>query len=155
MYSISGSAGTAVFLSVTTESKTLSADVTSNAVESGGEVNDHAVAKPVKLDVTGVVSEAGRLALEALQAARSLVTYQGKDSLNGCVITSLKLSSSSQPASRRVYIPVPFRCRRCAAFRRKRYHLPELFLRKRCPLKPGKRHQKPRKVPRRAARMGC
>ena len=39
MYSISGSAGTAVFLSVTTESKTLSADVTSNAVESGGEVN--------------------------------------------------------------------------------------------------------------------
>ena len=98
MYSISGSAGTAVFLSVTTESKTLSADVTSNAVESGGEVNDHAVAKPVKLDVTGVVSEAGRLALEALQAARSLVTYQGQDSLNGCVITSLKLSSSSKLA---------------------------------------------------------
>lgn len=98
MYSISGGAGTAVFLSITAESKSLSTDVTSNAVESGSEINDHAIAKPVKLDVTGIVSEAGRLALEALQAARGLVTYQGKDMLTSCVITSLKLSSSSKQA---------------------------------------------------------
>lgn len=97
-YTISGSSGTAVLLTVTSESKSLSADVTSNAVESGADIADHAVAKPLKYDLSGNVTEAGKIALERLMAARDLVTYTGKDVIGSCIITSLKITSSAKMA---------------------------------------------------------
>lgn len=55
-YILSGDSGTVVFDrtgTITNESPTMSSQVTSNPIEGGGKITDHAVLDPIKFSITG------------------------------------------------------------------------------------------------------
>ena len=72
-YILSGDSGTVVFDrtgTITNESPTMSSQVTSNPIEGGGKITDHAVLDPIKFSITGIVSTAaGYATLEAMWGA--------------------------------------------------------------------------------------
>lgn len=93
-YILSGDSGTVVFDrtgTITNESPTMSSQVTSNPIEGGGKITDHAVLDPIKFSITGIVSTAaGYATLEAMWRNRDLLTYRGAEAFNNLLITNLK-----------------------------------------------------------------
>lgn len=79
---------------ITSESLSLGNKATSNALESGYDINDHAVNEPVKFDLSGIIvnGEDGREALEKLWKNRDLVEYQGIERLDNLLITKCNIS---------------------------------------------------------------
>ena len=93
-YILSGDSGTVVFDrtgTITNESPTMSSQVTSNPIEGGGKITDHAVLDPIKFSITGIVSTAaGYATLEAMWRNRDLLTYRGAEAFNNLLIINLK-----------------------------------------------------------------
>ena len=89
-YILSGDSGTVVFDrtgTITNESPTMSSQVTSNPIEGGGKITDHAVLDPIKFSITGIVSTAaGYATLEAMWRNRDLLTYRGAEAFNNLLI---------------------------------------------------------------------
>lgn len=81
---------------VESEGASYSNKVTSNPIEGGSTVTDHAVADPVKLDISGVVTNmpGARDTLIAMRDNRDLLTYRGADAYENMLITSLSISRS-------------------------------------------------------------
>lgn len=101
-YMLIGDSGTVVFErtgTVTEESPTMSSQVTSNPIEGGGQITDHAVLNAIKFNITGVVTSAGGYeTLEAMWRNRDLLTYRGKEAFDNLLITSLKRTRSADNA---------------------------------------------------------
>lgn len=80
---------------ITSESASYTAKVTSNPMEGGGQINDHATTEPIRFDVSGtVVGGAARTTLEAMWRNRDLISYRGIEALDNLLITSLSISRS-------------------------------------------------------------
>lgn len=75
------------------EDATYTNKATSNPIEGGGTINDHAVAEPVKVSVSGAVTKDSgqKAALVAMAANCDLVSYRGHGSYNNMLITSLTI----------------------------------------------------------------
>lgn len=93
-YMLIGDSGTVVFErtgTVSEESPTMSSQVTSNPIEGGGKITDHAVLDPIKFNISGVVTSAAEYAtLEAMWKNRDLLTYRGNEAFDNLLITSLR-----------------------------------------------------------------
>ena len=102
-YILSGDSGTVVFDrtgTITNESPTMSSQVTSNPIEGGGKITDHAVLDPIKFSITGIVSTAaGYATLEAMWRNRDLLTYRGAEAFNNLLITNLKRTRTPDNAA--------------------------------------------------------
>lgn len=81
---------------IESEGASYSNKVTSNPIEGGSTVTDHAVADPVKLDISGIVTNmpGARDTLIAMRDNRDLLTYRGADAYENMLITSLSISRS-------------------------------------------------------------
>lgn len=100
-YYLTGDSGTVTFQPfsgvVESEDATYSNKVTSNPIEGGGAIDDHAVADPVKVSVSGAVTSSmggERATLIAMCQNRDLVTYRGEDMYSDMLITSLSIGRS-------------------------------------------------------------
>ena len=100
-YYLTGDSGTVAFQPfsgvVESEDATYSNKVTSNPIEGGGAIDDHAVADPVKVSVSGVVTSVvggERAVLIAMCQNRDLLNYRGEDVYNDMLITSLSIGRS-------------------------------------------------------------
>ncbi|WP_298024499.1 phage baseplate protein [uncultured Dysosmobacter sp.] len=93
-YILMGDSGTVVFErtgTVSEESPTMSSQVTSNPIEGGGKITDHAVLDAIKFNISGVVADATAYAtLEAMWRNRDLLTYRGTEAFDNLLITSLR-----------------------------------------------------------------
>lgn len=93
-YILMGDSGTVVFDrtgTVSEESPTMSSQVTSNPIEGGGKITDHAVLDAIKFNISGVVADATAYAtLEAMWRNRDLLTYRGTEAFDNLLITSLR-----------------------------------------------------------------
>lgn len=102
-YILSGDSGTVVFDrtgTITNESPTMSSQVTSNPIEGGGKITDHAVLDPIKFSITGIVSTAaGYATLEAMWRNRDLLTYRGAEAFNNLLIINLKRTRTPDNAA--------------------------------------------------------
>lgn len=102
-YILSGDSGTVVFTrtgTVASESTVMSSQVTSNPIEGGGKITDHAVLDPIKFSITGIVtSAAGYATLEAMWRNRDLLTYRGAEAFNNLLITGLKRTRTPDNAA--------------------------------------------------------
>lgn len=98
-YMLIGSSGTVVFektATITDESPTLSAQVTSSPIEGGGKITDHAVLDPIRFTITGIVASTAAYAeLETMWRNRELLSYRGTEAFDNLLITSLKRSRST------------------------------------------------------------
>lgn len=98
-YMLIGDSGTVVFektASVTSESPTMSSQVTSSPIEGGGKITDHAVLDPIKFTISGVVSDPDAYStLEKMWRERDLLAYRGAEAFDDLLITSLKRTRSS------------------------------------------------------------
>lgn len=98
-YMLIGSSGTVTFektATITDESPTLSAQVTSSLIEGGSKITDHAILDPIKFTITGVVSgSAAYAALETMWRNRELLSYRGAEAFDNLLITSLKRTRKS------------------------------------------------------------
>ena len=82
-YILSGDSGTVVFDrtgTITNESPTMSSQVTSNPIEGGGKITDHAVLDPIKFSI-------------------DLLTYRGAEAFNNLLITNLKRTRTPDNAA--------------------------------------------------------
>lgn len=97
-YMLIGNSGTVIFDrtgTVTDESPTMSSQVTSNPIEGGGKITDHAVLDAIKFSITGVVTSSAQYAtLEAMWRNRDLLSYRGTEAFDNLLITSLKRTRS-------------------------------------------------------------
>ncbi len=101
-YYLIGDSGTIAFQPlhgvIDAEDASYSNKVTSNPIEGGGTIDDHAVSEPVKLSVSGVITrpEGGEKdMLEAMAKNRDLLIYRGEASYSDMLITSLAIGRSS------------------------------------------------------------
>jgi hypothetical protein len=99
-YTLIGDSGTVTFKPMTgvidSEGVSIGNKVTSNPIEGGGQINDHASPEPVKLDISGVVTDMpdARATLEAMANNRDLLSYRGAEAYDNLLITSLSISRS-------------------------------------------------------------
>lgn len=97
-YMLMGDSGTVVFertSTVTGESVKLSSKATSNPIEGGGNINDHAALDPIKFDINVIVtSESGYQTLESMWRNRDLLTYRGAESYDNLLILNLSRKRS-------------------------------------------------------------
>lgn len=100
-YYLMGDSGTVVFQPYTgvveSEDAAYSNKVTSNPIEGGSTIDDHAVAEPVKVSISGIVtshSAAARATLIAMCQNRDLIAYKGEDQYDNMLITSLSIGRS-------------------------------------------------------------
>lgn len=78
----------------------MSSQVTSNPIEGGGKITDHAVLDPIKFSITGIVSTAaGYATLEAMWRNRDLLTYRGAEAFNNLLIINLKRTRTPDNAA--------------------------------------------------------
>jgi len=76
---------------ITGEDVQFSNKATSNPVEGGGVITDHAVADPVKVSISGVVnSEDEYKALEAMAQTQELLSYRGDEAFDDLLILNLQ-----------------------------------------------------------------
>lgn len=100
-YYLIGDSGSVAFVPfsgvVQSEDATYTNKATSNPIEGGGTINDHAVAEPVKVSVSGLVAQDGgqKAALIAMAANCDLISYRGHGSYNNMLITSLTIGHSA------------------------------------------------------------
>ena len=85
---------------IVTESIQRSSKVTSNPVERGSDINDHAITDPIRLTITGVTIKGDGQAsiLRRMWKERDIVEYVGRNRVSSCVITSYKSDSDAQDA---------------------------------------------------------
>ena len=97
-YVLIGSSGTVTFDktgTITEESPQMSSQVTSNPIEGGGKITDHAVLDAIKFSISGTVTSTAEYAtLEAMWRGRDLLTYRGTEAFDNLLITSLKRTRS-------------------------------------------------------------
>ena len=100
-YYLMGDSGTVVFRPYTgvveSEDASYSNKVTSNPIEGGSTIDDHAVAEPVKVSISGMVtshSAAARATLIAMCRNRDLIAYKGENQYDNMLITSLSIGQS-------------------------------------------------------------
>ncbi len=77
------------------ESITRTSKMTSNAVESGGTIEDHVHKNPEQMQISGIIvgGMEGASALENMWKQRDLVSYTGRMHESNLVITSLKFDT--------------------------------------------------------------
>jgi hypothetical protein len=101
-YTLIGDSGTVIFTktgTVTSEDATMSSKVTSNPIEGGGSITDHAVLDPIKFNISGVVISSAQYAmLETMWRNRDLLTYRGAEAFDNLLITSLQRTRSTDNA---------------------------------------------------------
>jgi hypothetical protein len=97
-----GDSGTVLFektATVTSEDTTMSSKVTSNSIEGGSNITDHAVLDPIKFNIAGIVTSSAQYAtLEAMWRNRDLLTYRGAEAFDNLLITSLQRTRSTDNA---------------------------------------------------------
>jgi|MucameStandDraft_1065616.scaffolds.fasta_scaffold07961_5 hypothetical protein len=83
---------------IITESIQRSSKVTSNPVERGSDINDHAITDPIRLTITGVTIKGDGQAsiLRRMWKERDIVEYVGRNRVSSCVITSYKSDSDAK-----------------------------------------------------------
>lgn len=98
MYYLIGDSGTVIFTktgTVTGESATMSSKVSSNPIEGGGNITDHATLDPIKFDISGLVTSGAQYkTLEVMWRNRDLLTYRGAEAFDNLLITNLKRDRS-------------------------------------------------------------
>lgn len=101
-YMLIGDSGTVIFTktgTVTGEDATMSSKVTSNPIEGGSSITDHAVLDPIKFNISGIVTSSAQYAtLEAMWRNRDLLTYRGAEAFDNLLITSLQRTRSTDNA---------------------------------------------------------
>lgn len=100
-YYLMGDSGTVAFQPYTgvveSEDASYSNKVTNNPIEGGSTIDDHAVAEPVKVSISGTVTSsvaAARATLVAMCQNRDLIAYRGEDQYDNMLITSLSIGRS-------------------------------------------------------------
>ncbi len=100
-YTLSSSKGTVRFIPsqnglIEKESESYSSSVTSNPIESGGEINDHVNNAAGTLSISGTIigGESAINMLKAMRDSRSIMTYTGVTRMSNLVFTSLKFDRS-------------------------------------------------------------
>lgn len=85
---------------ISSESYSMSSKVTSNPIESGGDINDHVAKDPKKFSVNGVIvgGQEGRQTLEEMRDKRDILTYMGRMRIENLVITSLSFDYKADNA---------------------------------------------------------
>ena len=83
---------------IVTESIQRSSKVTSNPVERGSDINDHAITDPIRLTITGVTIKGDGQAsiLRRMWKERDIVEYVGRNRVSSCVITNYKSDSDAK-----------------------------------------------------------
>ena len=78
------------------ESESYDSSVTSNAIESGSDINDHVSNESGTFTISGViVGGTGAIsALKKMRDSRDVITYTGKSKMENLVFTSLKFDYS-------------------------------------------------------------
>ncbi len=96
-YTLSSSKGTVRFIPsqnglIEKESESYSSSVTSNPIESGGEINDHVNNAAGTLSISGTIigGESAINMLKAMRDSRAIMTYTGVTRMSNLVFTSLK-----------------------------------------------------------------
>ena len=80
---------------VEVESESFESSVTTNAIESGSDINDHVNNENEKFSISGVVTGTSSIsALKKMRDSRDIITYTGKIKVNNLVFTSLKFDYS-------------------------------------------------------------
>lgn len=101
-YILIGDSGTVTFSktgTITGENAQMTSKVTSNPIEGGGIITDHAVLDPIKFTINGIVTSAAQYAtLEAMWRNRDLLTYRGEEAFENLLITSLQRTRSADNA---------------------------------------------------------
>ncbi len=96
---LTGDSGTIVFErigTITGEDVTISNKATSNPIEKGSPINDHAVNDATKFNLAGVAVGAGmRATLENMAKNRDLLSYRGKESYDNLLILNLNISHAT------------------------------------------------------------
>lgn len=99
-YYLMGDSGTVVFRPYTgvveSEDASYSNKVTSNPIEGGSTIDDHAVAEPVKVSISGMVtshSAAARATLIAMCRNRDLIAYKGENQYDNMCVLRLDLKA--------------------------------------------------------------
>lgn len=100
-YTLSSSNGTVRFIPaesgvVEKESESYSSSVTSNPIESGGEINDHVNNAAGTLNISGTIigGESAINMLKSMRNSRAIMTYTGVTRMSNLVFTSLKFDRS-------------------------------------------------------------
>lgn len=100
-YTLSSSKGTVRFIPsqnglIEKESESYSSSVTSNPIESGGEINDHVNNAAGTLSISGTIigGESAINMLKAMRDSRAIMTYTGVTRMSNLVFTSLKFDRS-------------------------------------------------------------
>lgn len=100
-YTLSSSKGTIRFIPlengvVEKESESYSSSVTSNPIESGGEINDHVNNAAGVLSISGTIigGESAINLLKSMRNSRAIMTYTGVTRMSNLVFTSLKFDRS-------------------------------------------------------------
>lgn len=100
-YTLSSSKGTVRFIPmengiVEKESESYSSSVTSNPIESGGEINDHVNNAAGTLNISGTIigGESAINMLKSMRNSRAIMTYTGMTRMSNLVFTSLKFDRS-------------------------------------------------------------
>lgn len=101
-YILIGDSGTVTFErtgTITGESARMTSKVTSNPIEGGGVITDHAVLDPIQFTINGIVTSSAQYAtLEAMWRNRDLLTYRGAEAFDNLLITSLQRTRSADNA---------------------------------------------------------
>ena len=81
---------------ITAESVSFSNKATSSPIESGGNINDHAVNDPIKFTVGGtVIGGTAAVTLEKMWQNRDLIEYQGKQRRSNLLMLSFSITESA------------------------------------------------------------
>ncbi len=78
---------------ITGETASRSNKATSNPIEQGSPINDHALKDAHKLDINGACSDSSaKPILEAMADNLELVSYRGKEAADNCLILNLNIT---------------------------------------------------------------
>ena len=85
---------------IQTEQVSMSSKVTSNPIESGGDINDHVIKDPMKFTISGVIigGQQAQSTLQNMRERRDIVSYTGRNRVSNLVITSLTFDASAKNA---------------------------------------------------------
>lgn len=102
-YILSGDSGTVVFNHAGTTTgglPAMSSQTTSNSIEGGGRIVDHAVLGPIKFFIAGATSAAaGYVTPEAMWRNRDLLTCRGAEVFDNLLIINLKRTRTPDNAT--------------------------------------------------------
>lgn len=85
---------------IQTEQVSMSSKVTSNPIESGGDINDHVIKDPMKFTISGVIigGQQAQSTLQNMRERRDIVSYTGRNRVSNLAITSLTFDASAKNA---------------------------------------------------------